>query len=91
MNLDLARTYAHKVIWLYEQGRKITSEVAMAKLFASNMVVKTALDAVQIHGGYGYITEFPVERYLRDAKICEIGGGTSEMQKRIIGRGLMKE
>ncbi|MBW1817933.1 MAG: acyl-CoA dehydrogenase, partial [Deltaproteobacteria bacterium] len=58
---------------------------------ASNMVVKTALDAVQIHGGYGYITEFPVERYLRDAKICEIGGGTSEMQKRIIGRGLMKE
>lgn len=90
MNLELARTYAHKVIWLYEQGKKITSEVAMAKLFASNMVVKAALDAVQIYGGYGYITEFPVERYLRDAKICEIGGGTSEMQKRIIGRALMK-
>jgi alkylation response protein AidB-like acyl-CoA dehydrogenase len=90
MNVDLARTYAHKVIWLYEEGKKITSEVAMAKLFASNMVVKTALDAVQIHGGYGYIKEFPVERYLRDAKICEIGGGTSEMQKRIIGRSLMR-
>ena len=88
MNLELARTYAYKVIWLYEQGRKITTEVAMAKLFASNMVVKTATDAVQIHGGYGYITEFPVERYFRDAKICEIGGGTSEMQKRIIGRTL---
>jgi alkylation response protein AidB-like acyl-CoA dehydrogenase len=90
MNLELARTYAHRVIWLHEQGKKITSEAAMAKLFASKMVVKTALDAVQIHGGYGYIKEFPVERYLRDAKICEIGGGTSEMQKRIIGRELMR-
>lgn len=78
------------MIWLYEQGKKITSEVAMSKLFASQMAVRTALDAVQIHGGYGYISEFPVERYLRDAKICEIGGGTSEMQMRIIARELMR-
>ena len=88
MNLELARSYAHKVIWLHEQGKKITLEVAMAKLFASQIAVKSALDAVQIHGGYGYIKEFPVERYLRDAKVCEIGGGTSEMQKRIITREL---
>jgi butyryl-CoA dehydrogenase len=90
LNLELARGYAHKVVWLHEQGIRITREVAMAKLFAAKMVVKAALDAVQIHGGYGYIRDFPVERYLRDAKICEIGGGTSEMQKRIIGRELMR-
>jgi len=62
----------------------------MAKLFASQMAVKSALDAVQIHGGYGYTKDFPLERYLRDAKLCEIGGGTSEMQKLIIGRELIK-
>jgi len=90
MNLEVARAYAHKVVWLYEKGRTIRHEAAMAKLFASQMAVKAALDAVQIHGGYGYIREFPVERYLRDAKLGEIGGGTSEIQKMVIGRVLMK-
>ncbi len=89
-NLEVARSYAHKVVWLYEQGKTIRHEAAMAKLFASQMAVKAALDAVQIHGGYGYIREFPVERYLRDAKLGEIGGGTSEIQKVVIGRVLMK-
>jgi alkylation response protein AidB-like acyl-CoA dehydrogenase len=90
MNLEVARNYAHKVVWLYEEGKTIRHEAAMAKLFASQMAMKAALDAVQIHGGYGYIKEFPVERYLRDAKLGEIGGGTSEIQKLIIGRVLMK-
>jgi alkylation response protein AidB-like acyl-CoA dehydrogenase len=90
MNLEVARHYAHKVVWLYDQGKTIRHEAAMAKLFGSKMAVKAALDAVQIHGGYGYIKEFPVERYLRDAKLLEIGGGTSEIQKLIIGRVLMK-
>jgi alkylation response protein AidB-like acyl-CoA dehydrogenase len=90
MNLEVARHYAHKVVWLYDQGKTIRHEAAMAKLFASQMAMKAALDAVQIHGGYGYIKEFPVERYLRDAKLGEIGGGTSEIQKMIIGRVLMK-
>jgi len=90
VNLEVARTYAHKVVWLYEEGKTIRHEAAMAKLFASQMAVKSALDAVQIHGGYGYIKEFPVERFLRDAKLGEIGGGTSEIQKMIIGRVLMK-
>jgi alkylation response protein AidB-like acyl-CoA dehydrogenase len=90
MNLEVARNYAHKVVWLYEQGKTIRHEAAMAKLFASQMAVKAALDAVQIHGGYGYIREFSVERYLRDAKLGEIGGGTSEIQKVVIGRVLMK-
>lgn len=90
VNLEVGRTYAHKVVWLYEEGKTIRHEAAMAKLFASQMAVKAALDAVQIHGGYGYIKEFPVERFLRDAKLGEIGGGTSEIQKMIIGRVLMK-
>ena len=89
-NLEMARHYAHKVVWLYEEGKTIRHESAMAKLFASKMAVKSALDAIQIHGGYGYTKDFPLERYLRDAKLCEIGGGTSEMQKLIIGRELIK-
>jgi alkylation response protein AidB-like acyl-CoA dehydrogenase len=89
-NLEMTRHYAHKVVWLYEEGRTIRHESAMAKLFASKMAVKSALDAVQIHGGYGYTKDFPLERYLRDAKLCEIGGGTSEMQKLTIGRELIK-
>lgn len=90
-NLEIARTYAHKVVWLYEQGKSIRREAAMAKLFASQMAIKAALDAVQIHGGYGYINEFPVERYLRDAKLGEIGGGTSEVQKLVIARQMMRD
>lgn len=91
MNLEVARAYAHKVVWLYGQGKTIRHEAAMAKLFASRMAVRAALDAVQIHGGYGYIAEFPVERYLRDAKLCEIGGGTSEIQRLVIARALMQQ
>lgn len=91
MNLEVARNYAHKVVWLYEEGKTIRHEAAIAKLFASQIAVKSALDAVQIHGGYGYIKDFPVERYLRDAKLGEIGGGTSEIQKLVIGRVLMGE
>jgi len=89
-NIEVARSFAHKVVWLYEQGKPIRHEAAMAKLFASGMAVKCALDAVQIHGGYGYLKEFPVERYLRDAKLGEIGGGTSEVQKIVIARSIMK-
>ena len=90
MNLEVARNYAHKVVWLYDEGKTIRHEASMAKLFASQMAMKAGLDAVQIHGGYGYIKEFPVERYMRDAKLGEIGGGTNEIQKVIIGRVLMK-
>jgi len=90
MSVEVARTFAHKVVWLCEQGKRIPVEAAKAKLFASQMAMRSALDAVQIYGGYGYIKDFPVERYLRDAKLCEIGGGTSEIMKRIIGRDLMR-
>jgi butyryl-CoA dehydrogenase len=89
-NIEVARTFAHKAAWLWQQGRSVHQEAAMAKFFASEVAMKSAVDAVQIHGGYGYIKEFPVERYLRDAKLCQIGGGTSEIQKHIIARGLLK-
>jgi len=90
MNLEVARTFAHKVVWLCEQGNKVVREAAIAKLFASEIAVKSATDAVQIHGGYGYIKDYPVERYYRDAKLGEIGGGTSEIQKWIIARELKR-
>jgi len=90
VGLEVARTYAHKVVWLCQRGKKVTKEASIAKWFASEIAVKSALEAVQIHGGYGYISEYPVERYLRDAKLCQIGGGTSEIQQRIIARELME-
>jgi alkylation response protein AidB-like acyl-CoA dehydrogenase len=90
MNLEVARTFAHKVVWLCGQGNKVVRETAIAKLFASEVAVKSATDAVQIHGGYGYIKDYPVERYYRDAKLGEIGGGTSQIQKRIIARELKR-
>ena len=62
----------------------------MAKLYASEMAVQAALDAVQIHGGYGYVKEYPVERYLRDSKLGTIGEGTSEVQRLVIARELLK-
>jgi len=63
----------------------------MAKLFASEAAVRACNKAIQIHGGYGYTREFPVERYLRDAKLCEIGEGTSEIQRTIIARQIIRE
>jgi butyryl-CoA dehydrogenase len=91
LGIEHARTYTYKVIWMLEQGMKITKEVSMAKLYAARMGVQAAMDAVQILGGYGYTREYPVERLLRDAKISEIGGGTNEVQTLIISRELLKE
>jgi len=91
MQIELARTYAYKLIWLVLQGRRITKEAAMLKLFASQMVNRIAYEALQIFGGYGYMKEYPVERYFRDARVLEIGAGTSEIQKLVIARELLKE
>jgi alkylation response protein AidB-like acyl-CoA dehydrogenase len=68
----------------------MTKEAAMAKYYASEVAVKTANDAVQIYGGYGYIKDFPVEKHYRDAKLCTIGEGTSEIQKLVISREVLK-
>ena len=88
MNIELARTMYLKAAWLKDTGQPYSKEANYAKLFGSEMATKAALDAIQIHGGYGYIKEFPVERYLRDAKLLEIGEGTSEVIRLVIARSL---
>jgi alkylation response protein AidB-like acyl-CoA dehydrogenase len=85
---DLARSAYYRAAWLKEQGRPYKKEAAQAKLFASEIAVDVARDAVQIHGGYGYIEEFPVCRHFRDSKILEIGEGTSEVMRILIAREL---
>jgi alkylation response protein AidB-like acyl-CoA dehydrogenase len=76
---------------LRDQGKPFAREAAMAKLFASETAMWTTTKSVQIHGGYGYVTDFPVERYMRDAKLSEIGEGTSEVQRMIIARSLLRD
>ncbi len=89
MGIDAARLLVYRAAWLKDQGRSYTTEAAMAKLFASEVSRQVTNDAVQIHGGYGYVSEYKVERYLRDAKLTEIGEGTSEIQRMVIARNLL--
>jgi alkylation response protein AidB-like acyl-CoA dehydrogenase len=77
--------------WLAQQGRPFGKEAAMAKLFCSELAMRATIKAVQIHGGYGYTKDYPVERMMRDAKICEIGEGTSEIQRIVIARHLLRD
>lgn len=86
--IELSRLAVHRAAWLKDQGQPFTRESAIAKLFASETSVAAALEAIQIFGGYGYTKEYPVERYLRDAKLMEIGEGTSEVQRLVIARQL---
>ena len=73
------------------RGVKMTTESAMAKYYASEVSVRVATDAVQIFGGYGYTKDFPVEKFYRDCKLCTIGEGTSEIQKLVISRNILKD
>src|SRR3954465_10347143 len=77
--------------WLAQHKQPFTKEAAIAKLYCSELAMRTTIKAIQIHGGYGYTKEYPVERMFRDAKICEIGEGTSEIQRLVIARKLIKE
>jgi alkylation response protein AidB-like acyl-CoA dehydrogenase len=77
--------------WLSQNGKPFAKEAAMAKLFCSELAMRATTKAIQIHGGYGYTKDYPVERMMRDAKICEIGEGTSEIQRLVIARTLLKE
>jgi butyryl-CoA dehydrogenase len=77
--------------WLAQHGKPFTKEAAMAKLFCSELAMRATLKAIQVHGGYGYTRDYPVERMMRDAKICEIGEGTSEIQRLVIARSLLRE
>ena len=87
--IDAARLMVYRAAWLKDQGQPYSTEAAMAKLYASEVARQVTNDAVQVHGGYGYITEYRVERYLRDAKLTEIGEGTSEIQRMVIARNLL--
>lgn len=86
MKIELARNMVYKAAWLKDQGRPFTKEAAMCKLYASEIAMEVADQAIQIHGGYGYMKEYEVERYMRDAKLLEIGEGTSEVQRMVIAR-----
>jgi alkylation response protein AidB-like acyl-CoA dehydrogenase len=88
--LSAAESLTLRAAWLKEQGRSFTQEASMAKLFASEMSNRACDKAVQLHGGYGYIDEFPVERYLRDARVQTIYEGTSEIQRVVIAREVLR-
>ena len=89
MEVELARNMVLKAAWLKDQHRPFATEAAMAKLFASEAAMRASLQAVQVHGGAGYMSDFPVERYMRDAKLLEIGEGTSEIQRLVISRAVL--
>jgi len=90
MRIDAARMLVTRAAWLKDRGQPYKREAAMAKLYASEMSSFVTNKAVQIHGGYGYIKDYPVERFLRDAKLTEIGEGTSEIQRLVIARELLR-
>ena len=86
--IEVARQMIHHAAALKDAGRPCLKEAAMAKLFASEMAERVCSDAIQVHGGYGYVSDFPVERIYRDVRVCQIYEGTSEVQKILIGRAL---
>jgi butyryl-CoA dehydrogenase len=91
MKIDASRLLIHRAAWMKDNNLKHTKEASMAKLFASEAANWIAKEAVQVFGGYGYVKEFPVERFFRDAKITEIYEGTSEIQRIVIARNALKE
>ena len=88
--IDAARLLTLRAAWLKDSGASVNKESAMAKLYASEAAVRAANEALQIHGGYGFIKDYPVEKLYRDVKLCTIGEGTSEIQKLVIARQLLK-
>ena len=90
MRIDAARLLVHRAAWLKDQNLPHSIEASMAKLFASETANWVCNEAVQIHGGYGYMKEYAVERYFRDARVTEIYEGTSEVQKMVISRAILK-
>ena len=88
--LDAARLLTQRAAVLKDAGRKVTRESSMAKLFASEVAVRICDEAVQLFGGYGFIKDYPAEKYYRDVKLCTIGEGTSEIQRMVIAREILK-
>ena len=88
--IEASELLIRQAAYLKDQHQKCTKEAAMAKYYASEVAVQVSTDAVQIHGGYGYTKDFPVEKFYRDSKLCTIGEGTSEIQKLVISREVLK-
>jgi alkylation response protein AidB-like acyl-CoA dehydrogenase len=88
--IDAARLLMYRAAWMKDQGKKTTKESSMAKLFSSEISVEVCEEAIQIHGGYGYTKDYPAEKYWRDSKLCTIGEGTSEIQRIIIAREILR-
>jgi len=89
--IEAARLLMYRAAFLKDQGKKVTKESAMAKVYASEVSVRVAEEAIQIHGGYGYTKDYPAEKFWRDSKLCTIGEGTSEIQRMVIARQLLNQ
>ncbi len=89
--IDAARLLTMRAAAMKDAGMKTTLESSMAKLYTSEVAVRAANEAVQIHGGYGFIKDYPAEKFYRDVKLCTIGEGTSEIQRLVIARQLLKD
>jgi len=88
MHIDIMRSYTHRVAWMYDNGKNVRKEAPMVKLFTSEILQKILADSMQIHGGYGYMMEYPIQRYWRDGRLFTITEGTSEIQRLIIAKEL---
>jgi alkylation response protein AidB-like acyl-CoA dehydrogenase len=89
MEIEAARLLTYQAAWMVDLGLRVTKQAAMAKLFSSEAAVRIANEALQVHGGYGFIKDYPVEKYYRDAKLLTIGEGTSEIQRLVIARQII--
>jgi len=88
MHIDIMRSYTYRVAWMYDQGKNVQKEASMVKLFTAETLQKILADSMQIHGGYGYMMEYPIQRYWRDGRLFTITEGTSEIQRLVIAREL---
>ena len=88
--IEASKLLLHKAAFEINSGKKVTKIGAMAKMYASEVSVEISNEAVQIHGGYGYTKDFPVEKFYRDSKLCTIGEGTTEIQKIVISRDVLR-
>jgi len=88
-DIDASRLLTLRAAWMKDSGQNVNKESSMAKLFASETAVRVADEAVQVHGGYGFLKDYPVEKFYRDVKLCTIGEGTSEIQRLVIARQLL--
>lgn len=89
--IEAGKHLMYHAAWLAQNGKHFAKEAAMAKLFCSELAMRSTIVALQLHGGYGYTKDYPIERFMRDAKVCEIGEGTSEIQRIVIARQLLRE